>query len=390
MKNCLLTYDESQEIVNANAEMCFFETKHNMYGYDISIFLYKLAWYDNFSNPLLNKPHITANEMRGTTFVFSEDGSLFKRYLMLPKFWNINQIEEVQYNNIKDLKIKQVQTKEDGSLIRFIKLPNGKIIPKTKGSFSAPEQLELVEEILATNGNIIKLVEHSLDNDIALFFELVSFKNKIVLDYANTDLILLKARCEKTGDYIDIEQFDNFGVKKAPKHDLSLDDILALVPTAVGIEGWCIQFIKDDGEIVECKIKTEWYRNMHKLLTQSLERENDIIKMILNETIDDLISEVPIDQVEKLNFVNNIINKINNYLSKTYHDVNEFYRIHCIEECNSDKKEFSLKYLKHPLFSFSTALLNNKDLLERIKKQLLKDTYRYKKAKQFIENLSID
>lgn len=387
MKNYLLTYKESQEIVNANPEMCFFETKHNMYGYDISLFLYKLAWYDNFSKPLLNKPHITANEMRGTAFVFNEDGSLYKRYLMLPKFWNINQIEEVQYNNIKDLKIKQVQTKEDGSLIRFIKLPNGKIIPKTKGSFSAPEQLELVEEILLKNNDIMPLVEHSLDNDIALFFELVSFKNKIVLDYVDTDLILLKARCEKTGDYIDIEQFDKFGIKKAPTHDLTLDEVLELVPNAVGIEGWCIQFIKEDGEIIECKIKTEWYRNMHKLLTQSLERENDIIKMILNETIDDLISEVPTDQVEKLKFVNDIIIKVNKYLSTTYHDVTEFYKKCYIEECNSDKKAFSLKYVKHPLFSFSTALLNEKDLLERIKKQLLKDTHRYKKAKQFIENL---
>lgn len=388
MKYHLLTYEQSQDIVKSNPEMCFFETKHVVDGYNISIFLYKLSWYDNFKCPLPHDLSIEANEMRGTCYVFNEDGTLFKRYLMLDKFWNLNQVSETLYQNVKDLKISSIQAKEDGSLIRFIKLPNGKIIPKTKGSLSAPEQLDLVNEIMLNNKELMRLVEMSLNNDIALFFELTSFKNKIVLDYKTTDLILLKARDENTGEYIDIENFKEYAVTVPVKYNYTLDEMIELSTTLEGIEGWVIQF--ENGFLV--KLKTDWYRRMHRLLTESLNRENDIIILILNETIDDVISEVPEDQVEKRLFVEDIIKKVNQYMSETYHDINTFMQDKFINECNSNVKEFAIKYAKTERFNFSAimSVVNGQgDIYDYLKKHLLSKTLRLENAREFINNITI-
>jgi len=48
MERTLLTYDQCREIVERNDEMKFYETKHIVDGYDVSIFNYKLAWYGDF------------------------------------------------------------------------------------------------------------------------------------------------------------------------------------------------------------------------------------------------------------------------------------------------------------------------------------------------------
>ena len=386
MKYCLLTYEESMLCVKSNPEMCFYETKHNVDGYDISIFLYKLSWYDNFVNPVPSRPELTANEMRGTCFVWNTDGTLYKRYLMLDKFWNINQVSETLYQNVKELKINTIYTKEDGSLIRFIKLPNGKIVPKTKGSFSAPEQIDLVNEIYDSNENIRKIVEYSLGNDIALFFELVSFKNKIVLDYQKTDLILLKARNENTGEYIDIDTFSDFNVPTPIKCNHTLDELISMCQTVEGVEGWVIQF--ENGLLG--KMKTEWYRRLHRLITESLNRENDIIELIVNETIDDVISEVPEDQVEKRQFVNDIVVKVNNYLSNMTHKINTFIHEKYEVECGGNIKEFAIRYSKkeHYMFSNSMAVINGRiDTLGQVKRDLLSKTKRLEEARTFINNI---
>jgi hypothetical protein len=53
--------------------------------------------------------------MRGICFIFNTDGSLFKRFLLLEKFFNLNQVPESMYSIVKDYKIKAISNKEDGS-----------------------------------------------------------------------------------------------------------------------------------------------------------------------------------------------------------------------------------------------------------------------------------
>ena len=72
----------------------------------IYAFNYFLCEYNWFVKPLENEPRIHGRDMRGVTFVFNEDGTLYKRFLMLEKFFNINQVAETQYNLVKEKKIK--------------------------------------------------------------------------------------------------------------------------------------------------------------------------------------------------------------------------------------------------------------------------------------------
>ena len=107
----------------------FYETKTEVDGFPISTFNYRLAQSSDFSTP-------KSREMRGITYVFNKDGSLFNRFILLEKFFNLNQVSSSMYHVVKNYKIKFVNRKEDGSIASFIQLPNGKIIGKTKMGFS--------------------------------------------------------------------------------------------------------------------------------------------------------------------------------------------------------------------------------------------------------------
>ena len=380
--NYIPTYQEALEIVKAKGGIIFYETKHFVDGYQISIFNYRLAKYNDFISPIPGK-NIDAKELRGLTFVFNSDGSLYKRFLMLKKFWNINQVPETQYDEIKKLKIKSVYNKEDGSLISFIKLANGRILPKTKASLDN-EQVTEVNEILKSNDKIRNYIETCLDNDIIPFFEYVSFKNKIVLNYEKTDLILLRLRNNITGDFIDVKKVD--GINIVPKENYTnIDVLLKLSETLENKEGWVIEFEND----YLVKHKTNWYFIKHRLL-DDLCREDSIISMHLEETLDDVIVGLhPINDEEKINWIENITTIVNEYIKQRTIEVEEL-----LTKYNGSMKDFAISYRDDVNFAIATNVIkginNGEDksvvMYETIKKLILRKTYRLEEAKNFIKN----
>ena len=86
-KNNILTYKQATNIVE-NSNGVFTESKHLVSEFNVSVFNYRLATYENFINPI-NDLSLNGLELRGLTFVFNKDGSLFKRYLLMEKFFNI-------------------------------------------------------------------------------------------------------------------------------------------------------------------------------------------------------------------------------------------------------------------------------------------------------------
>ena len=105
MKYFIPTYAQCREICDANDNFTFFETKHVIDGYKISIFSYRLAMPTLFTNPIPGRADIMAHEMRGITFVWNLDGSLFSHFLLMDKFFNLNQSECSAYSLLKDEKI---------------------------------------------------------------------------------------------------------------------------------------------------------------------------------------------------------------------------------------------------------------------------------------------
>lgn len=375
MEYFIPTYEQAKEIVNLNKS--FFESIHYIDGYKISVFNYRFSTYSEFINPVKDKNY-NAKELRGLTYVFNEDGTLFERFIMLNKFWNINEVEETQLTNLKNKKIKSIYNKEDGSLITFIKLPNGKIVAKTKSGFDN-EQAKTANEILLTNKNIFNFVKDCLDKNLITLWEYVSFKNRIVLNYNNTNLILLKVRNNKTGQYIDIENFRGLGfdVVSSISNKADLEEILEWLNKAENVEGVVITF--EDDTLV--KVKSKWYVEKHFFLTDITNRENIIIEMILNETIDDIKSSLNSDiDREKICWIQNIENIVKNFILKRSSEVDEL-----VSNYNGDMKEFALKYKDDKNFSISVNVIKGKqDSYTAVKNWLLTKTKKLEQARNFI------
>ena len=215
----LPSYEEAVELCQY-PESPFYETKTEVDGFPISIFNYRLAQYSDFNAPIESKPELTGFEMRGLTFVFNKDGSLYRRYVLLEKFFNLNQVPDSMYSVVKNYKIRFVNNKEDGSIATFIKLPNGKVVGKSKMGFDN-DQANGINKIYKTNADVKSFVDWCLDSDIVAIFEYVAPHNRIVLRYSEEELILLRLRDNKTGRHIDIkDHLDKIGsIKIAPFED---------------------------------------------------------------------------------------------------------------------------------------------------------------------------
>jgi len=366
-------------ICDANDNFTFFETKHVIDGYNISIFLYRLAMPPLFYNPIPNVSGILAHELRGITFVFNSDGTLFNRFLLLDKFFNLNQAACTAYNLVKNKVIKEITYKEDGSLLSFIKLPNNKIVAKTKGSFEADQALR-AQSIFEENVAINKLVSWCLDNEIIPIFEFVSPTNRIVLKYDKTDLVLTKLRNNLTGEYIDIKSLDSELLKGVTIvktfNNLTLDELIEKCETEIGYEGFVVQF--EDGQMI--KLKLFDYIALHNLHTEELHREDYIIHLIINEQIDDVLAQLE-EGDERRTMVLDIIDIVDNHLKRTAHEVTEL-----LKNYNGSRKDFAINFKQHPYFHYAAKVLNGNDMATLIKDKVLRDTYFLKESRNWINN----
>ena len=377
----LPTYEDAKAMVTENGELVFYETIHYIDDFKISTFNYRLPLYSNFISPLKNRTNVDAKELRGLTFVFNSDGSLYKRYLLMRKFWNVDQVPETMYSKIKNYKLKHCYNKVDGSLITFIKLPNGRVITKTKMGFNN-DQTKAANNIYNTNNKINNFVNFCLDNDIISMWEFVSFKNRIVLDYDKENLILLKLRDNKTGNYLDIEKFRNKGFDVVEQENYTLDEFMILSETLTNKEGCVFTLIDNNGDDLMVKKKTEWYFTQHNLVTNEINRENYVINAILTNTIDDIVAQLDKKRdADKIKFINDIEAIVSNFLKERILEVEDL-----VSKFNGDKKEFAIRYKKDKNFGLAMLVINKKDNVYNIVKNwLLSQTKKLESARSFIK-----
>jgi T4 RnlA family RNA ligase len=358
----LPTYEDCIEMCSKE-DSAFYESKFVVDGYNISVFNYRLAQYKDFVTPLENRPEVKAYEMRGLTFVFNNDGSIFNRFLLLEKFFNLNQVPESMYSIVKDYKIKFVNNKEDGSIASYIQLPNGKVIGKSKMGFDN-EQANGINRIYKTRTDVKEFVDWCLENDIISIFEYVSPANRIVLRYLEEDLILLRMRNNSTGNHLDIKDYlDKIGtIRIAPFEDdfKDLDSLVEVTATQVDKEGVIVQTEDQYGKDFFFKIKTPWYCERHGLLTNDLYREHIIVGYILDDKIDDILGQVPEDEKEAHERINKIISIIKKSIDEKVEDIKKSYQIFL--DMNSDRKEYALKYYKKdPNFGYVMQMVKGID-----------------------------
>jgi RNA ligase len=356
------TFEECIDICNKTNSLYFYYNQFTIDGYDIYTFNYRLANYSHFEE-------YDAFELRGLTFVF-DNGILFKRYLGLHKFFNVNENESTQYIALKDKQIKSVELKHDGSLIYFIKLPCGRIIPKTKGDFNNI-QTEIALKVYNSNEKLKNIINESFDYQIQLYFELVSPFNQVVVKYYEDELILIKARHNDTGKYCDISNFD---VKKTTTFDYNLEELIELCKTQTDIEGYVVLF--EDDTIV--KNKTLDYFSKHHTL-EFKNREDYIIDMILKCTIDDFISVVHKDDFITLELISKCQKAIDNFMYIKIKEIDELL------EKFTCRKDFALQYRKDKNFDFVIKVINGKDKNDVLVEYILKNMYFLSKAREFVD-----
>jgi len=364
--NKIPTYSEAVEMCSGD-EAPFYESKYEVEGYPVSVFNYRLAQYKDFDTPVPSKPELKGFEMRGLTFVFNKDGTLYNRYVLLEKFFNLNQVPTSMYSVVKDYKIRYVNNKEDGSIATFIKLPNNKIVGKSKMGFDN-EQATGINKIYKTNKDVKSFVDWCLNNDIVPIFEYVAPHNRIVLRYSKEELILLRLRDNKTGKHIDIkEHLDKIGsIKIAPfEDDDTLDDLIEKSKSEVDKEGWIVQFDNDH----MLKIKTDWYFQRHGLLTNDIYGEHIIIGYILDDLIDDILGQIPEDEVEAHLRINKIISIVKRTLREKVDEINSAYKEYL--QSGLSKKEYAIKNRTNPTFPFVMNLEKAENLKKMSREEIL-------------------
>jgi RNA ligase len=388
-QNAIPTYEQALELCSGE-EAPFYESKMVVDGFNVSVFNYRLAQYKDFANPIPEKPELKGYEMRGLTFIFNEDGSLFNRYILLEKFFNLNQVPDSLYSVVKNYKIKFVNNKEDGSIASFVKLPNGKVIGKSKMGFDN-DQADGINRVYRANKEVKSLVDWALDNNIVPVFEYVAPNNRIVLRYPSEELILLRLRDNVTGKHIDIrDHLDKVGtVRVAPFEDeiKDLDQLIELTATQVDKEGSIVTCEDENGRDFFFKLKTPWYCERHGLLTEDLYREHIIIGYILDDKIDDILGQIPEDEKEAHIRINKIIDIVKKSISDKVSEIEKDYRQYV--SMNISKKDYAINHRKNnPNFGFVMNMVKADDLRKMSKEEIL-DIYDnmedYEKALQRCE-----
>ena len=360
-----LTYN--QAIETTEIKDGFFKKETVVDGYKVTMFNYLFPGYSSFID---NERKINLFEMRGLTFVheetINEDSGETKvvhhRNLMLHKFFNINQTEHTLERNLT-MPITHVSDKIDGSMIRFIMLPNGNIVAKSKMSFIST-QAKMANKLLKEDEKLLSIVTFTLKNNIALMFEYTSNTNQIVIVYDKPRLTILQARNELTGEYLDIDQF-NYPYK-AEKFEPTptLEQLISLASSETKVEGWVVRF---NNTFV--KIKTKWYINAHSIVINN--QPHSIAKLVINETIDDLFSIITDNH-----YMFSVATEINDKLSK--YIVKEFGTalVMAKDVTNENRKEYAKANRKHPLFSTVMVIVSKGEefAFKAYKKNLLKYT----------------
>lgn len=389
----LPTYEDCIKIVQAND--AFKHTVQEVDGFKLHDFGYRLPGYMDFADPLKDGGSIQAWELRGLSFVESPDGT-FERYLMLNKFHCLNQTKGSMYNDVKDKVIDSVTDKRDGSLIRFIRLPNGRLVAKSKGSFVGPH-CELALQLLEANPYLKEHVMFSLDLREAIIFEMTGPVNEVVLKYEQPELRIVQVRDEETGEYACKEDMEGWAeiIAHHMRRDevepvnyfvdsvnvKSLDELIALQKTERNVEGWVIRF--KDGTLI--KVKTDWYEDMHRHMIEKQRTDKTFIEMTINETMDDALGLMPIGDPIRIR-MEEVMTKVSRHFNHTVSDV-----VKTVATYSGDKSAFAAVHKANPNFGIYMFAISKgaseKDIEGHVKRAILGACKSEKDATRFLASL---
>lgn len=374
-------------------------------GFKVVVFSYTKA---NTNKGYRLFRELDAFEMRGITFIFNLDGTIFNCNRMLKKFYNVDENEDNLLVDLKTYEYLYSNNKDDGSLIQPILLPNLNIVCKTKNCFEN-SQTDKANKLLFDISGLYEFTNFWLSVCHSPLYEIVSTadsEDRVVLKYPKEDLILLRIRNNVSGELVDIRtisipasitvnKFEDFhSLEEAIK---SLDDIKDK-------EGLVHTLRKPSSEIVMTKSKTQWYFHKHYFRHDFLEnqfRTNIVILEILAEETDDIISGIRTNSIDSEDkelaekAVQNILEiqeVVENYVKYIFSGVKNLLEIYTTEGLN--RKQFVQLYSKNEFYYFTTPMLqgdavnfDSERLVEQIYSFIKKKCYFLENAKKFVNEI---
>lgn len=315
----------------------FFMNVSEFEGVRTAVFDYSLTVPNNFSTQY-------ALEARGSLFQIDEDDNYVATLAMpFEKFFNLHEydyantelmheavstrygIEVHSSEDVKKLPIKNIFTKEDGSIITNFMLDN-KMHCKSNSSLTS-EYARKAEELLCQNNNLYAVAYTLLKDGWNTIFEFTSNnpKYRVVLPYDTEKLTVLAVRNNATGEYMNYESIVSaYGEEHVVKrHDKTLSELLEEQHNAIGIEGYIVE--------TECglryKIKTEWYVGVHRTKSHLFSSPRNVWEAFINEELDDCYETFAENQEAK-DMLDKYVAKCDQLYTFIVHTGNKYYELH--------------------------------------------------------------
>lgn len=336
---------------------------------DYTVINYQVVMQDTFPDNNEFKSMIR-RECRGMIF-HTATGQILRR--PYHKFFNINERASTHQDNV-DLSQKHViLDKLDGSMISPF-ICEGQLLWGTRAGVT--EVSEQSEEFLRNNPNYANLAILLIQNGHTPMFEWCSRKQRIVLDYGQDDrLVLTGIRNTVTGEYWDkfqedlIAQQHNVETVKSFDNQNNIQDFINHTRGLENTEGYIARF--ESGLMF--KVKCDWYCQLHKTL-EHLVHEKDVIRLILDQKLDDAKAILPEDRIKALDNFSDILHKgIQDLSDKVWWNTLELS-----DKYNGSRKDFAMavKDMKEKNFMFKALDITISDGTEASAENSLRDYIR--------------
>jgi RNA ligase len=212
------------------------------------------------------------NTIQCRGLVVTGDGRIVAR--PFKKFFNFSELQGMR-NRLWDLykvRYSEIWTKPftayekmDGSLGIYFRMPNGHWEWATRGSFESDQSI-IARDIWRDLYEGFPMCR--LDPWNTYLFEIIYPENRIVVDYKDKrDLVLLSVIHTESGREFSYEEIEDMGLP-FPRPQVFKDVVnLTQAETCVNDHENFEGFVLDFGEGFRCKIKSDDYVRLHKIMT---------------------------------------------------------------------------------------------------------------------------
>lgn len=274
-------FDNLMNLCSDDSNTFFFVDTTSSMQSKFRIFSYYIASYSEWLKP-------DALECRGIMFELDDNNNPIRIAARPPKkFFNL--FENPFTEDIKDDQVGLAFKKEDGSLISSF-IDKGELFLKSKGSLFSQQVLDAQKWLYDERRKpLLECLKWYAENGITINMEWVSPDNRVVLTYEEPRLIILNARHNITGEYIDLEDLvkdqtiNQYMVDNHPFE--TINELIKEVQELKDQEGYVVYNSK--GAEPAFKIKCPWYVHLHSVKS-SVSSDKNLWEAVAEGVSDDI------------------------------------------------------------------------------------------------------